>query len=274
MATNSFDMSKLRRCSLQSVEEQLSSSEKFPENRFQCLYYNNEHKRYCEQSCKWFIVENPRLFKKAQVALELEQVSTVEFSEIIRTLFCGWHSSTRRFTSYQRHFEKLWERASQESRTKVLDAFRTCHKDIFEELWKEADMTMEERKQVRDLLNSFKEDTNDVTGKSPTSQRNSKDSGTSSQKYRRANDTKTEHIIDGGLLFTDTPTRSQTPQQHSQDQLDARPKLTPRSQSPSCSVVIKPASQRLATETAVFSNLTFVSGHKESIFDVIATVSL
>lgn len=274
MATIVFDISELERFSLRSVEKQLSSAEKSLGNRFQCLYYNNEHKRYCEQSCKWFLIENPHLFKKAQDALELEQISAAEFSGIIRTLFCGWHNSTRRFANYQRHFENLWRKASWDERIKVLDVFRSAHKDIFEELWKKADMTMEEREQFRDSFRSFKEDTNDTTGQSTTSQRSLKDPGTPTQQYQRADDTKTRHMIDGDLLSADTPTLPQTPQQHSQDQLSARPKLTPQSQSPRCDFGIVPASQQFTTRNDVPKDLRFVLGNTKSIFDVIAAVSL
>ena len=135
-------------------------------------------------------------------------------------------------------------------------------------------MTTEERKQVRDSLKTFKEDTNNTTEQSPIAQRSFQDPGTLSQQHPRVEETETERIIDGGLLSADMPTLPQTPQQHSQDRLSARPKLTPRSRSPRRSIDITPASQLFDTRNGIPENLSSVSAHKKSIFDIIRAVSL
>jgi hypothetical protein len=267
MATIAFDMSELGRSSLKDVENQLSSFEVSPDHRFRCLFYHNEHKRYCDQKCMWFVIENPQLFKQAQDALELEQVPAAKFSQIIRTLFCGWHHQTRKFTSYQIHYEKLWKEASPDRQIKVLDAFRNCHKDIFEELWKKAHVTMEERKQFRDSLKSFREDTSGITRQSHISQQSLKDPGTPLQQHPGADGIKTEHIIDRVLPSTDTSTFPESPQQHVQDQFSARPEHTPQSRS-------RRASLSFTTTNGEPENLRSVSGHETKIFDIIAAVSL
>lgn len=103
------------------------------------------------------------LYKRAQDALDLKEVSAAGFSNIIRILFCKSHHKSQKFNDYKVHFENLWEKAAQDRRNEVLEAFRDYSKAALEKVYTDGCATTEERDQFSNSLKFVRDESNDDT---------------------------------------------------------------------------------------------------------------
>jgi len=217
MVTNAYELSRLDRLSsLNIIEQQLKGFGKNPDKLFNCLHYLKDIKRHCPHSCVYFAVIHPRLFAKAHKALNQKWVSAEEFSTIIRTLFCGDHMDTRKFSNYKDHFEELWEKATEIRRKSILEAFRNYQRDSIKKILADGSATPEEKNQLRESLKSLvslREDANNAAKQSPTSRRSSLDPRTISRQHRKIDEVDIKRgKEEGSLLSADPPTVLQTTQ--------------------------------------------------------------
>ncbi|CAI6339186.1 unnamed protein product [Periconia digitata] len=136
--------------SLQLMTKQLNAQGHRIRQRFHCLGFAKQYRRRCPMSAEGFMMIRPSMIKKTWTALRKEEVSASGFTDIVRSMFCGYHDVSGSYTEKQREFfRELWRTTDIKERDAFLKAIEDGLRDIHEEIHRFGDMSPDD---VEDTL--------------------------------------------------------------------------------------------------------------------------